>query len=94
VEHTIEADLRFHLAVAKAAHNPFFEMVIDPLTQVYIQQIKLTDSYTLGLEQHRQVFEQIAKGDPVGARQAVRRMMRSTREHTKRVLTVLAGEAR
>lgn len=29
VEETIEADLRFHLAVAQAAHNRFFEMVID-----------------------------------------------------------------
>ncbi len=88
VEETIEADLRFHMAVAKAAHNRFFEMVIDPLTQVFIQQIKLTDSYTVGVDLHRQIFEQIKKGDPVAARQAVRRLMRSTREHTAKALAI------
>ena len=71
VEETIEADLRFHVAVCEAAHNRFFEMVLDPLTQVFVQQIKLTDSYTVGVELHRQVMDKIAKGDPVAARQAV-----------------------
>lgn len=92
VEETIEADLRFHIAIAKAAHNRFFEMVLDPLTQVFIQQIKLTDSYTVGVDLHRNIFDQIKKGDPVAARQAVRRLMRSTREHTKTALGILSGE--
>ena len=92
VEETIEADLRFHLAVAEAAHNRFFEMVIDPLTQVFVQQIKLTDSYTVGVDLHRHVFDKIAKGDPVGARQAVRRLMQSTRHHVKTALSMLSGD--
>ncbi len=91
VEETIEADLRFHMAVAKAAHNRFFEMVIDPLVQVFIQQIKLTDSYEVGVELHRQIFEQIKKGDPVAARQAIRRLMRSTREHTAKALAIFSA---
>jgi len=91
VEETIEADLRFHVAVAEAAHNRFFEMVIDPLTQVFVQQIKLTDSYTVGVDLHRHVFEKIAKGDPVGARQAVRRLMQSTRNHVKTALNMLSS---
>jgi GntR family transcriptional repressor for pyruvate dehydrogenase complex len=89
VEEIIEADLRFHLAVAKSAHNRFFEMVIDPITQVFIQQIKLTDSFSLGLELHRQIYEQIRRGDPVGARQAVRRLMRSTGEHAQAAIGML-----
>lgn len=93
VEETIEADLRFHLAVAKAAHNRFFEMVIDPLTQVFVQQIKLTDSYTVGVDLHRHVFDKIAKGDPIGARQAVRRLMQSTRNHVKAALNMLSGDS-
>ena len=32
---TVEADLRFHMAVARAAHNRYFKMVIEPLTQVF-----------------------------------------------------------
>lgn len=91
VEQTIEADLRFHVAVAEAAHNRFFEMVLDPLTQVFIQQIKLTDSYAVGVELHRHVFEKIAKGDAVAARQAVRRLMKSTRTHVKAALQVLSS---
>ena len=88
-EQTIEADLRFHLAVASAAHNRYFEMVIDPLTQVFIQQIKLSDSYTVGVDLHRAIYEKIAKGDPVGARQAVRRLMQNTRNDVKAALQML-----
>src|SRR5688572_18035058 len=49
VEETIEAGLRFHVAVAEAAHNRYFEMVIEPLFHVFVQQIKLTDSYEVGV---------------------------------------------
>lgn len=93
-EETIEADLRFHIAIAKASHNRFFEMVLDPLTQVFIQQIKLTDSYTVGIDLHRHIFDEIRKGDRVAARQAVRRLMRSTREHTKSALGILTADNR
>ena len=92
VEQTIEADLRFHVAVAEAAHNRFFEMVIEPLTQVFVQQIKLTDSYTVGVDLHRHVFDKIAKGDPVAARQAVRRLMQSTRNHARTALNMLSTD--
>jgi DNA-binding FadR family transcriptional regulator len=90
-EETIEADLRFHLSVAQAAHNRYFEMVLGPLTEVYLQQIKLTDSYIVGVDLHRKVFECVAKGDPVAARQAVRRMMRATREHTRKAVRLLSS---
>ena len=91
VEETIAADLRFHMAIARAAHNRFFEMVLEPLTHVFIQQIKLTDSYNVGVELHRQIYDQIRKGNPVAARQAVRRLMRSTREHTKQALGIITS---
>jgi DNA-binding FadR family transcriptional regulator len=68
-------------------------MVLDPLTQVFVQQIKLTDSYTVGVELHRQVLDKIAKGDPVGARQAVRRLMQSTRKHVKTALQLLSSDS-
>jgi DNA-binding FadR family transcriptional regulator len=90
VEETIEADLRFHVAVAEAAHNRYFGMVIDPLFQVFVQQIKLTDSYEVGVALHREVFRKIEKGDPIGARQAVRRLMQSTRSHVKTTLRMIS----
>jgi DNA-binding FadR family transcriptional regulator len=89
-EETIQADLRFHLAIAAASHNRFFEMVLEPLTHVFVQQIKLTDSYTVGADLHRSVYDKIAKGDPIAARQAVRRMMQRTRSEVKAALQVLS----
>ena len=88
-EETAEADLRFHLAVARAAHNPYFEMVIEPLTSVFIQQIRLTNSYTVGVELHRSVAEEIRSGNPVGARQAVRRLMRNTLEYSRKAILLM-----
>lgn len=79
----IEADLRFHQSVAMAAHNRYFEMVLEPLTHVLLQQIKLTNSYQIGLELHRHIFEAIRDGNQVAARQAVRRLVRETRQHTR-----------
>ena len=66
----------------------------EPLTHVFVQQIKLTDSYTVGVDLHRNVYEKIAKGDPIGARQAVRRLMQSTRNHVKTALQMLSSDGR
>ncbi len=85
----VEADLRFHRAVAKAAHNPYFEMVVDPLTAVFVQQMKLSNSYSVGLELHYRIAEEIEKGSAVGARQAVRRLMRHTLEDAKKAIRLM-----
>jgi DNA-binding FadR family transcriptional regulator len=71
------ADLRFHLAVMRAAHNPYLEMVLHPLMEVFLQQIKLT-SLEWGFELHRNLFLDIQAHNPVGARQSVRRLMKRT----------------
>jgi GntR family galactonate operon transcriptional repressor len=86
---TVEADLRFHLAVARAAHNQFLQMVIEPLTEVFLQQIKVTDSFDVGVELHRNIYTEIRRGNPVGARQAVRKMMKSTLAHCRKALSVV-----
>jgi DNA-binding FadR family transcriptional regulator len=93
---TIEADLRFHLALAKTAHNHFFEMVLEPLNQVYLQQIALTDCLTVGVDQHRSIYKEVRKGNPVGARQAMRALMQSTRRDLRKAISVLIpkGEPR
>jgi len=90
IHHHIESDLRFHVAVTKAAHNRYFEMVLDPLVHVFLQQISLTDAFSLGLDQHRAVFDAIRQANPVAARQAVRRLMRSTAADLRRALTLLS----
>lgn len=82
----ISADLRFHRAVMRAAHNSYLEMVLDPVMSVYLQQIKLTNSFNPGLAMHNHIFEQIRARNAVGARQAVRRLMKRTLEDSRRTL--------
>ena len=92
IQGAVQADLRFHAAVANAAHNRYFDFVIAPLTEVFIQQMMLTDSFTLGVDLHRQIYEQIRKGNPVAARQAVKRLIRRTREDMKKALTLISSK--
>jgi DNA-binding FadR family transcriptional regulator len=84
-----EADLRFHRAVARATQNSYFELVLEPLTEVFLRQIRLTASFSLGIELHQAIFDEIAQGNPVGARQATRRLMKFTREDSLRALSLL-----
>ncbi len=78
LDDTVAADLRFHRAVMRAAHNRYLEMVLDPLMEVFLQQIKLTASFSVGWDFHRSIFVEIRARNPVGARQAVRRLMKLT----------------
>jgi DNA-binding FadR family transcriptional regulator len=86
LENIIDADLRFHRAVLKAAHNPYLEMVLDPVMSTFLQQIKLSNSFNPGLDMHRHIFIEIRERNSVGARQAVRRLMKSTLEDSRRAL--------
>jgi DNA-binding FadR family transcriptional regulator len=85
LEDTIEADLEFHRAVMRAAHNRYLEMVLDPVMSVFLQQIKLTNAF-IGIEMHHDIYAQIRARNPVAARQAVRRLMKSTLEDSRRIL--------
>jgi DNA-binding FadR family transcriptional regulator len=78
LEHIVSADLRFHRGIMRAAHNPFIEMVLDPLMEVFLQQIKVSNTFNTGWEAHRNILLQIQTRNPVGARQAVRRLMKIT----------------
>ena len=78
LDHTVAADLRFHRAVMRAAHNRYLEMVLDPLMEVFLQQIKLTVSFSTGWELHHNIYNEIRARNPIGARQAVRRLMKMT----------------
>lgn len=87
LEHTVSADLRFHRSIMRAAHNTFIEMVLDPLMEVFLQQIKVTDIFNTGWQAHRNIFAEIQAHNPVGARQAVRRLMKMTLEDSRKALT-------
>jgi GntR family transcriptional repressor for pyruvate dehydrogenase complex len=90
LDEIIRTDLLFHVAVARAAHNRYFEMVIEPLTEVFIQQMKLSDPHNVGLELHRDVVAAIRKRSQVGARQAARRLLKQTLQDVRRGLSLLS----
>jgi len=87
LEQTVSADLRFHRSLMRAAHNPFIEMVLDPLMEVFLQQIKVTDTFNTGWEAHQNIFIEIQARNPVGARQAVRRLMKMTLLDSRKALS-------
>ena len=61
-------------------------MMLEPLTSLVVQQIRLTNSYEVGPALHRRVLEAVRDGNSVGARQAARRLMRFTLEHTRKAI--------
>jgi len=90
---TIQADFDFHRTVAKASHNRYLECVLDPLMHVFLEQIKLTNSYSVGTDLHRHIFEAIRRGNRLAARQAVRRLMRDTRNHIRVAIRALENHS-
>lgn len=89
----MEADLAFHQAIARATHNRYLEMIIEPLTQVFLQQIRITNVYSVGVDLHRHIFEAIKNGNQLAARQAARRLLRDTKNHTRMALQSLEDQA-
>lgn len=86
VEAVNAADLQFHIAIARASGNRFFEVVLEPLTEVFLKQIHLTGKIDVGVEQHSEILSAIERRDPVAARQAVRRLLNTTQKDIKKVL--------
>jgi|SRR5271157_2472161 len=85
-EEVFAADLEFHRALALATRNPFFEMILQPLTEVFLKQIQLTGQRDVGWARHKRIYEAISRRDPVAARIQVRQLLRRTREDVERVL--------
>ncbi|MDT0682321.1 FCD domain-containing protein [Roseicyclus sp. F158] len=81
-DYSFEMDFAFHLAVAQAAHNPYFPRSLETLRPVIRQGMLLAISPS-GLapeqkgaairEQHRDIYRGIVRGDDTGARLAMRR---------------------
>lgn len=86
-EHIFEADFAFHLAVAEAAHNPYFIVALRTIRN----QIKLTVEFTRKLqdlsqdkvmprvvEEHYRILAAIRANDPIAAREAMNLHMRQS----------------
>lgn len=70
-------DYRFHMAIAKAAHNEMFckamESCQKELYSCFYQMNRVHDAQNWGVEMHRVVFEAILRRDAKGAVSALRK---------------------
>jgi DNA-binding FadR family transcriptional regulator len=70
-----EADLDFHIAVARASHNPFqvllLEPLVDQLREVIWEGFMAPGATQNGLLEHEKMLECIQRGDAEGAYQAM-----------------------
>ena len=73
-EACLDADLRFHLAVASATQNPFVVTFVEPINTVlrdlYRKPIGYLATQKGTLREHGAIAEAIAAGDPAAARAA------------------------
>jgi GntR family transcriptional repressor for pyruvate dehydrogenase complex len=76
VERWTAADLGFHVAVARASHNPFLSTLLAPLVKVIehviAESFRSRQAVKAGLGAHERILERIAAVDPPGAEQAMR----------------------
>ena len=75
VQRWTAADLGFHLAVARASHNPFLSTLLTPLVKVIergiIESFRSRDAVESGLRAHERIFDRLEDGDAAGAEQAM-----------------------
>jgi DNA-binding FadR family transcriptional regulator len=70
----MDADLAFHMAVARATHNPFVLAIVQPvnvvLRDVYRRPIEYLATQTDTVAEHTAIADAIAAGDARAARRA------------------------
>ena len=70
------ADLGFHLAVARASHNPFLSTLLAPLVKVIergiIESFRSRAAVAAGLRAHEDLWRAIEARDAAGAEEAMR----------------------
>ena len=88
-QETAEVDLRFHVAVATASHNPVLAMLYDRIAEIMRQDIwldlrrrsrALAGTPQLYLDQHRATLEAIERGDSAAASRSVDAHMHTVEE--------------
>jgi DNA-binding FadR family transcriptional regulator len=91
-EATVEADLRFHMAILDATHNtfmrPFGALIQAGLRASFRLTNADTDAYRRSLVKHRAVYESIQKGRAQEAEQAMRSVLRGSQKDIDRSLEI------
>lgn len=94
IELWTDADLDFHLGVARATHNPFLSAILEPLVaqlhHVISEGYLVPGAVQTGLRAHQRILKCIEKRDQEGAYRA---MQGHLRDSEQRVVTLLSKTA-
>jgi GntR family transcriptional repressor for pyruvate dehydrogenase complex len=75
VERWTSSDLGFHVAIARASHNPFLSTLLAPLVKVIehgiVASFRSRRAVRAGLGAHERIYERIEARDAPGAEQAM-----------------------
>jgi DNA-binding FadR family transcriptional regulator len=97
--HTTEslalADLKFHLAIADASHNPFMRTLGSLIEAALVGMFRLStppsqNGFSTIAQTHMCIVDAIVAGDVVGARKAMEDVIIEGREHIREAYAALA----
>ncbi|MBI5304035.1 MAG: FadR family transcriptional regulator [Chloroflexi bacterium] len=83
----IEADLAFHLALARATQNAFIPTLLDPIVDLlreHRKKIFLVNGAPRGQSHHKKILKAICAHDPQTAREAMRAHLRQVRRDSEK----------
>jgi DNA-binding FadR family transcriptional regulator len=84
-----EADLEFHLAIAKATHNPFLSVLLEPLVDqlhdVIVEGYAVPGAVERGFEAHTKVLDCIQRRDADGAYEAIMEHLSDSETRVKNI---------
>jgi len=88
----IEADDRFHLALAESTQNPLILTLLDPVVELLHEQRKRISLVKGGLERgqyhHKRILATIIRHDPKAAREAMRAHLQQVREDSAAAVAI------
>jgi GntR family transcriptional regulator, transcriptional repressor for pyruvate dehydrogenase complex len=97
IEKWSEADLDFHLAIAKATHNPFLRLLLEPLVdqlrEVIAEGYRVPGAVERGLQAHIRLFRCIKARDSEGAHQAIMEHLNDSEARLQRVTPLPVSSA-
>ncbi len=90
------ADLRFHLAIAEASHNPFMRTLGSLIEAALVGMFRMStppsqNGFANIAETHMQIVEAIVAGDAPAARKAMEAVILEGRDHVLEAFSAMAA---
>lgn len=90
------ADVDFHTALAQAAHNPVFGIVLSSIQELMLEArllaIQLPETRGKALRHHQHIYQAITEGDASAARKAMAAHLREAEATQRRAIRVVGRQ--